>query len=212
MIRHVYNSCESAVDNGQGYGWRLSSMQRLEKTAIEKYPYVYTDEDGTRHYFYKDDTDGNKLKDEDGLGLVITVESGKDDKYAMIMETKDKIRYIFARDGSLRFVKDPDENQVAYVYRQINGKKCLDYIEDGTGSRIRIQYGTSGVAERVAAIQDAAGRWLGKTFHDIHPEKVREDYCRSRHQSGSWNTLGKWYAAGGRRGREQIKSDYEYRI
>ena len=159
VIRHVYNSCESAVDNGQGYGWRLSSMQRLEKTAIEKYPYVYTDEDGTRHYFYKDDTDGNKLKDEDGLGLVITVESGKDDRYAMIMETKDKIRYIFARDGSLRFVKDPDENQVAYVYRQINGKKCLDYIEDGTGSRIRIQYGTSGVAERVAAIQDAAGRW-----------------------------------------------------
>lgn len=75
-ISHVYNSSEAGTNLGQGYGWRLSCVQRLDTTGIKEYPYVYTDEDGTKHYFYKDTNDGNKLKDEDGLGLVITVESG----------------------------------------------------------------------------------------------------------------------------------------
>ena len=87
-------------------------MQRLDTTGIKEYPYVYTDEDGTKHYFYKDTNDGNKLKDEDGLGLVITVESGYDDSYARTMETKDRVRYCFGKDGYLRFVRDLDENQI----------------------------------------------------------------------------------------------------
>ena len=86
-ISHVYNSSEAGTNLGQGYGWRLSCVQRLDTTGIKEYPYVYTDEDGTKHYFYKDTNDGNKLKDEDGLGLVITVESGYDDSYARTMET-----------------------------------------------------------------------------------------------------------------------------
>ena len=75
-----------------------------------------------KHYFYKDTNDGNKLKDEDGLGLVITVESGYDDSYARTMETKDRVRYCFGKDGYLRFVRDLDENQIKYVYQTISGK------------------------------------------------------------------------------------------
>ena len=53
-ISHVYNSSEAGTNLGQGYGWRLSCVQRLDTTGIKEYPYVYTDEDGTKHYFYKD--------------------------------------------------------------------------------------------------------------------------------------------------------------
>ena len=157
-LQHIYNSCEAGSNQGQGYGWRLSSMQKLEKTGITNYPYVYTDEDGTKHYFYKDTEDGNKLKDEDGLGLTITEENGSDSAYSMIIETKEKVKYIFAKDGTLRFVKDVDENQIKYVYQTIGTKSCLKYVEDGGGAKLEVQYGASGVADRVASVKDMAGR------------------------------------------------------
>ena len=164
-ISHVYNSSEAGTNLGQGYGWRLSCVQRLDTTGIKEYPYVYTDEDGTKHYFYKDTNDGNKLKDEDGLGLVITVESGYDDSYARTMETKDRVRYCFGKDGYLRFVRDLDENQIKYVYQTISGKQVISYVEDSGGARLEIQYETAGNTVRVSAVKDMAGR-LTKYAYD----------------------------------------------
>ena len=98
-IRHVYNSSEADTSSRMGYGWRLSSQQELKESGIKDYPYVYIDEDGTKHYFYKDTNDGNKLKDEDGLGLTITVTSSSEHDRYRTMETKDKVKYIFGQDG-----------------------------------------------------------------------------------------------------------------
>ncbi len=75
---------------------------------------MYIDEDGTKHYFYKDTNDGNKLKDEDGLGLTITVTSSSEHDRYRTMETKDKVKYIFGQDGFLRFIEDLDGNSVKW--------------------------------------------------------------------------------------------------
>ena len=64
-VKHVYNLSEADTPSRLGYGWTLSCLQRVVSSGINDYPYKYTDEDGTAHYFYKDTTDGNKLKDED---------------------------------------------------------------------------------------------------------------------------------------------------
>ena len=60
-INHVYNSSAASVSSRLGYGWTLSCLQKLESKGITDYPYVYTDADGTKHYFYKDTADGGKL-------------------------------------------------------------------------------------------------------------------------------------------------------
>ena len=71
-VSHVYNSSASNEASRFGNGWRLNVMQTLEAVKSgsgvdpAQYPYVYTDGDGTKHYFYKDTKDGNKIKDEDG--------------------------------------------------------------------------------------------------------------------------------------------------
>ena len=52
-INHVYNSSAASVSSRLGYGWTLSCLQKLESTGITDYPYVYTDADGTKHYFIK---------------------------------------------------------------------------------------------------------------------------------------------------------------
>ncbi len=89
-IRHVYNSCQTDTDIGAGYGWRLNYHQTLkiptDTVDVTEYPYVWTDEDGTQHYFKKKGVTvlqngaGRELSsgaaippaaDEDGLGLYV---------------------------------------------------------------------------------------------------------------------------------------------
>ena len=48
-------------------------------------------------------SDGNKLKDEDGLGLTITDSTGADYDHWKCIETKEHMKYTFGKDGYLRF-------------------------------------------------------------------------------------------------------------
>ena len=50
-----------------GKGWRMNFIQEMEATGNATSCMSTQMETGTRHYFYKDTADGNKLKDEDGL-------------------------------------------------------------------------------------------------------------------------------------------------
>ena len=83
----VYNLSDCDTDSRFGKGWRSSLQEKLVSTGITDNPYVLTDADGTNHYFYTDTNDSNKIKDEDGLGFVITQTTGTSDAY-MIMENK----------------------------------------------------------------------------------------------------------------------------
>lgn len=157
-IRHVYNSSEADTSSRMGYGWRLSSQQELKESGIKDYPYVYIDEDGTKHYFYKDTNDGNKLKDEDGMGLTITVTSSSEHDRYRTMETKDKVKYIFGQDGFLRFIEDLDGNSVKHQYGPNSAGNFLAYVTDAAGGTLNAVYSTDATYSRLTAIQDTKGR------------------------------------------------------
>ena len=157
-IRHVYNSSEADTSSRMGYGWRLSSQQELKESGIKDYPYVYIDEDGTKHYFYKDTNDGNKLKDEDGMGLTITVTSSSEHDRYRTMETKEKVKYIFGQDGFLRFIEDLDGNSVKHQYGPNSAGNFLAYVTDAAGGTLNAVYSTDATYSRLTAIQDTKGR------------------------------------------------------
>ena len=168
-LSHVYKLSNRKIDKSLGLGWRLSAYQELLGTGIQDYPYRYIDEDGTSHYFYKDTTDNNKWKDEDGLGFVITqVSSGDTESYRKI-ETKDKTVLTFRQDGYLSKETDPNGNTITYTYTNIGGKNCLTKITNAAGKTISLQYGTD---DRLQYLFDEAGRRFLFTYEDDNLKSI----------------------------------------
>lgn len=115
-VSHVYNLSGCDTQSRFGKGFCLSLMQELKESGNSDFPYVLTDADGTNHYFYKDTSDSNKLKDEDGLGLVITQTSSSEYDSYRIMKDKDEVQYVFGQDGYLRQIKDTYGNTMKCQY------------------------------------------------------------------------------------------------
>lgn len=140
-IRHVYNLSERSKNNRMGKGWRMNFIQEMEATGNANFPYVYTDGDGTRHYFYKDTADGNKLKDEDGLGYELTQTSSADGDSYYIMKDKNGWEYAFGHDKYMRSIKDSNGNLQKAQYGPSTAGNYLAYLIDPTGARMDFGYG-----------------------------------------------------------------------
>ena len=57
-----------------GYGWRTSLHQTLHKVLYNgEVEFVYTDGDGTEHFFKKNKNDQKKYSDQSGLSLTLEV-------------------------------------------------------------------------------------------------------------------------------------------
>ena len=54
-ISHVYNSNKLEENNGWHLNYNQTIKVPVDTVDIKTYPYVYTDEDGTEHYFKKAD-------------------------------------------------------------------------------------------------------------------------------------------------------------
>ncbi len=175
-VSHVYNLCEADQSSRFGNGWRLNIMQRLETTGMSLFPYVYTDADGTKHYFYKDSEDGNKLKDEDGLGLTITQESSSDNDEYRTITCKDKSKLVFDIWGYLRRSIDTNGNVIRYNYGPRADGNYLGNISDPTGAFIDFAYSadfkhlvsmTDRTTGRTTSYQyDTAGNLISITYPD----------------------------------------------
>ena len=74
-VTHYYNSCDSDKDEfGMGYGWRTSLHQTLHKVLYNgEVEFVYTDGDGTEHFFKHEKNDQKKHCDQSGLSLTLEV-------------------------------------------------------------------------------------------------------------------------------------------
>ncbi len=161
-VSHVYNSSASNEASRFGNGWRLNVMQTLEAVKSgsgvdpAQYPYVYTDGDGTKHYFYKDTKDGNKIKDEDGMGMVYSPYSDGGD-IAHQITLKDKTRLQFDKWGFLRFTIDPNGNSVYYGYGPHAKGNYLKTIKDPTGNTISLTY-TSDYSKLTKITDESTGR------------------------------------------------------
>ena len=173
-VSHVYNLSDCDTQSRFGKGFRLSQMQELKTSGNSDYPYVLTDTDGTNHYFYKDTSDSNKLKDEDGLGLVITQTSSNEYDSYRIMKDKDEVQYVFGQDGYLRQIKDTYGNAMKCQYGPNSAGNYIQYAEDPTGARIVFNYNSdltklvsiTANKRSTSFAYDAAGHLTNITYPD----------------------------------------------
>ena len=173
-VSHVYNLSDCDTKSRFGKGFRLSLMQELKASGNSDYPYVLTDTDGTNHYFYKDTSDSNKLKDEDGLGLVITQTSSSEYDSYRIMKDKDEVQYVFGQDGYLRQIKDTYGNAMKCQYGPNSAGNYIQYAEDPTGARVVFNYNSdltklvsiTANKRNTSFAYDAAGHLANITYPD----------------------------------------------
>ena len=147
-----------------GLGWKLNIQETIVPVPTNlgvtaEYKYIYTDGDGTEHYFL---LENGKIVDEDGLGLTLTTTSttfkltDKDGNYktfkkigadGFITESSDaynnKITYTYASAASSRIIKVTDPSGT-YVNLNYDAANYLSSIVTSTGRTIRYYYESPG--------------------------------------------------------------------
>jgi len=140
-INHVYNSNDQATDIKYGSGWRLNLNQRIAEQSIDGVQYyIYTDGDGTKHYF-KYDASRNAIVDE----LSPT-------DYTLIKNA----------NGTYN-IKDKKNNQLNFTAIGSEGVGYLLTMIDSNGNTLSLGY--NGVI--LNRIIDGAGR---ETTLDLTPQ------------------------------------------
>ena len=184
-VQHVYNGYMANQKYNfttpyVGYGWRmnieetiaLSTNFGLTGTNAEDYPYVYTDGDGTDHYFYKKtENSTTEFIDEDGLGLKLTVNGNSTPEHFIISDDKDNKR-VFYSSGRLNYTKDANGNKVIINY----SGSTITSVTDGSGNKILLEKTPGSTSGYLRYITDSAGRTTEYNYNDngkllkiIHP-------------------------------------------
>ncbi|NHM33614.1 DNRLRE domain-containing protein [Neobacillus terrae] len=154
-INHVYNGNDRLIDNQYGLGWRLNLSQKVEYDSTLN-QYLYTDEDGTKHYFNLDSTT-NIYKDESGLDLTMAIDSSSStEKY----KVKDKSgnQLSFNSSGYLMFIKDNNNNKITLGY---SGNYLVN-VTDGAGRLTTIKRDPT--SNYLTQIIDPSGRITSYTY------------------------------------------------
>ena len=140
-VAHTYNSCECESNNYYcGNGWRTSMHQSVHvKTMSDNTVYyVWTDGDGTEHYFKKT---GNTApySDEDGLHLKLTYTSTK----VTITDLQDNVMEFTKQSGWTDFwlttLKDVLNNTITISW---TSERKINRVTDPIGRYV--QYGYTG--------------------------------------------------------------------
>ncbi len=169
-VSYYYNSYMANERHGEeapyfADGWRMNMQQTLLKSSkfglkgddAEKYPYVYTDADGTDHYFMETtDDDGNTiLCDEDNEKLKLKVgDTNGGSKFVITDENLNELH--FHHTGLFNKYTDAygNEQKVIYSLRSINS------ITDTTGNVISLIT----TNDYITSIVDPAGRTTSFTY------------------------------------------------
>ncbi len=156
-----------------GSGWKLSAQETVVSVNIGSTTYlIYTDADGTEHYFrYVGYSNGLKLyRDEDGLGLKITVDGTN---FTM---SDDYGNEKFFGNGYLKQAHDAYGNYIYYTY---NGNKQLTKIErqnkDCTDKEELVSFTYHETNDRLLSVTDEAGRTISFTYTSSNsPLRLRD--------------------------------------
>lgn len=127
-----------------GFGWKTSVQQSIvpftttgNNSSTVTY-LVYTDGDGTEHYFHKKSGSSTVYEDEDGLDLTITASSSGTNPMTYTMKDKEGNKWVFYY-GFLTQYTDYNGNNLYYAY---NGKVYstgnTDWRPSGTTSANRV--------------------------------------------------------------------------
>ncbi len=138
-IYHVYNSNDRWNTIGYGFGYRLNLSQTIEVYTNDSNYLIYIDEDGTRHYFYKE---GNIYKDEDGLGLVIGLTGSN-----YYLEDRSGNKSTFTKNGTewyLTEIKDTSGNNIT-INRNSSNYNFITSVVDASGATLTFTYSGEGL-------------------------------------------------------------------
>lgn len=153
-----------------GLGWTFSLSSRIDalanggtSTAEQKlftavyndtgatYRYVYRDSDATLHYLYKD---GTVYKDEEGLGLTLSLDSASTAKRYRL-DYKDGSYLFFDANGYLTYIYDSEGNYASLSYATSGSgstlRKFVTSVTDGAGRVTTVSRNSSGFITSVTA-------------------------------------------------------------
>ena len=228
VLSHVYNSTVSYANfttdanmhtnrytnMNIGSGWRLSVQETVVPFTIgsKKY-YIYSDGDGTEHYFYYNDND-KKYVDEDGLNLTLSFWTASNGYQYITMQDKKGNQKVFI-NGYLAKIQDSHQNKIFLEYngnsynggttawsplpetstsRPTNRVTGVVQVNNGSGiTRIAtLSYGADNYLQRIT---DRAGRKTTFTYAEAsgvklltqiqHPDGTTADY---KYQAGGYLT------------------------
>ena len=139
-VSHVYNSCDADKnDFFCGYGWRTNFHQTLHKELLdETIYYVYTDGDGTEHWFKPTTTAATKYKDESGMS----------------MELVPGTESVTIRDKGDNILTFPLISATPTSSNPVTGKVLISSIADACGNTITV----TSTGMKISQLTDGAGR------------------------------------------------------
>ena len=157
-VTHYYNSCDSDKDEfGMGYGWRTSLHQTLHKVLYNgEVEFVYTDGDGTEHFFKKNKDDQKKYSDQSGLSL--TLEVG--DENITITDKGDNVM-------TFPMVSDTPTEEVPET-----AKVLIQKIQDAVGNEVTV----TALADsplKIASVTDGANRVTTLHYTDGRCDRIQ---------------------------------------
>ncbi len=144
-VSHIFNITDGNNNYGYGYGFRLSLVRTLQYNSdIEGY--VYTDEDGTKHYFLLS-VSNTYLLEEDPSVKVMT------DSGSPYIIWPDGSKLIFGISYSnlyyVSLFRDYRGLEQSFEYSTISNKKLLAKATDGAGNYLQFNYNSSGMLTSV---------------------------------------------------------------
>ncbi len=172
-VAHIYNSATAANgDTRYGSGWKLNLVQSLKEVSDSNInaKYVYTDGDGTKHYFVESN---GKIVDEDGLGYTLTninesIDNGAS-SLTLKIESKDKTVLKFDSLGALRRIADTNNNTIILNYSGSTADNhYLTSVTTSSGGEISLVYS----GNRLEKIVDNAGRVTLYTYSGNNLSKI----------------------------------------
>ncbi len=157
-ITHYYNSCDSDKDEfGMGYGWRTSLHQTLHKVLYNgEVEFVYTDGDGTEHFFKKNKDDQKKYSDQSGLSL--TLEVG--DENITITDKGDNVMTFPLVS------ENPTEDAPE------TAKVLIQKIQDAIGNEVTVT-ALAGSPLKIASVTDGANRVTTLHYTDGRCDRIQ---------------------------------------
>ena len=159
-ISHVYNSNNKGVASKYGTGFQLNisttiTLKTIPVNGVNQNFAVYTDEDGTAHYFLQQGTTSTYV-DEDNSGLTLTLSNN-----IFTMTDKDGNKQTFEKRGTsvawgLTKIIDTSGNTDTITFASTSPNDfVITGVADPSGATLTLTYDANG---RLSTIKDVAGR------------------------------------------------------
>ena len=140
------------------------------------YRYYLTDSDGTKHWFYYENSTTMYGKDEDGLGYTLDViDLGSDTTCTNArfrLTDKNKTKMYFNNTGKLIQITNSNNISILVNYETVSDKVRIKTITDGAGRIYTFNYNYATDVTICTSIKDPAGRETSFEYANGYMSKI----------------------------------------